>query len=194
MLIALLATFAFAAVWLVALRPGPEAGEPAPNVATAPGTGGLGRSVDKATGAVQNGPGVTAAGAPSTTQPPAAPATKPAKPAKAAAARDRSHVVLRDLARGRVVAMLFWDGRSSDDRAVRAAMREVDRRGGRVAVHVARITQVGAYPSVTRGVQISSSPTVLVIDRARRGSTLTGLTDAREIDQRVGDALASGRR
>jgi hypothetical protein len=88
------------------------------------------------------------------------------------------------------VVLLFWNSRAADDRAVRDAVAGLDRRGGKVAVHIAPVGAVGSYEAITRGVMIAQSPTTLVIGRAGETRAIVGLSERHEIAQAVGDALA----
>jgi hypothetical protein len=200
MLIALAATIVLAAVWLVALRPkAPEVADTpaAPVTAVAPATAAA-AAADAANAkldGVADGGG-TAAATPVT---PAAtganavaePVTKGAADIKAANTREAA--VVRDIRRGKVVVLLFWNAKGADDVATRGAVRELSRHGGKVAVHVIPISRVGQYESITQGVTVNQSPTTLVIDKQRRSRAIVGLTERGELTQAVNDALA-GRR
>jgi len=94
------------------------------------------------------------------------------------------------LGAGKVVVLLFYNRSSSDDRAVRAELAGLARRRGRVLVGEAPLREVSRFPSVTQGVQILQSPTVVVIDRRRQAELLVGYTDRFELDQLVVSALA----
>ncbi len=201
MLIALAATIALAAFWLVALRPKPAdvAGTPAaPVTAIAPARDASAAS-DAANAKVQDATGGDQATTPAATKPakPATPATA-ATPAKAAApaikpaikaATEREVPVVRDIRRGKVVVMLFWSATGADDIATRGVVRDLSRHHGKVAVYVIPLSRVGEYESITKGVTISQSPTTLVIDRNRRVRSIVGLTELGELTQAVDDAL-----
>jgi pyruvate/2-oxoglutarate dehydrogenase complex dihydrolipoamide acyltransferase (E2) component len=206
MRIALAATLAFVALWLVALRPKPvEDVAPAPVPAAEPNSTSLTERPAQAAEAVGNANaasagheaaanGAPASAAPATQAPaPAAAADKApaAKPAKTSSARtDRgADAVLRDLDAGRTVVLLFWDRRAPDDRSARHAVARVDRRGGKVGVHVAPIRDLGRYGRITQSVPVTQSPTVLVIGRDKKAETITGLTVAEEIDDKVRTVL-----
>jgi hypothetical protein len=128
----------------------------------------------------------TAAGAPARRTSPARPAPPRRRP------RDGASPAAVDdaLAHGRVVALLFWNPRGSDDQLVRGELRRVSTHHGRALIAAASIRSVSGYGAVTRGVQVLQSPTVLIVDRARRARVLTGYTDAAEIGQAVSQALA----
>ena len=207
MRIALVATLAFCAIWFVALRPKPVPSAPA----AAPPTAGAESAPGQAAATAQEAVGASqqsaeaheaAAGtAPVDTGTPASPATatqqQTGKPASAVdveqAARDdvpeEALTVLRDVSRGKVAVLLFWDRELSDDRAVHSAVKGLSRRGGKVAVHVAPIAKLARYEAITRGVPVVTSPTVLIIDRAGRARSVGGLSVPRELEELVGKAL-----
>ena len=197
LLILMACTFALMAFWVLAMRPKPVAVKNTPLAATqeiskaksAAATSDAANA--KATGATAEG----GAAAPAAT-PPATPATsgaaaKPAaKRAAAATGAGRDAAVVRDIKRGKVVVLLFWNPQGADDIAARGALRDLDRRGGKVVVRVVPISRVAQYESITSGVKIAQSPTTLVIGRKRQTRVIVGLTEPREISQAVGDALA----
>jgi hypothetical protein len=211
MRIALAATVVFAAFWLIALRPKPAADVapvPAP-VAAEPKTTSLterpaqaaeaAAKADATTAAREAAANGTAAAKPAAQA--AAPATSAATPAKGDTARAKAGktsssrairgaaAVLRDLDAGRTVVLLFWDRRATDDRTARRAVAKVDRRGGKVRVHVAGIKELGRYGKITQSVPVAESPTVLVIGRDKKAEAITGLTVAAEIDDKVRGVL-----
>jgi hypothetical protein len=200
MLIALAATILLAAVWLAALRPKAPAVADTPAaavtaVAPAKAAAAAADAANAKLAGVADGPS-TAAVTPATAAATPATAAKPAAKAAAdakAAANGREAAVVRDIRRGKVVVLLFWNAKGADDIAARDAVRGLRRHGGRVAVHVVPISRVGEYESITPGVTVSQSPTTLVIDRQRRSRAIVGLTERGELSQAVGDALA-GRR
>ncbi len=101
-------------------------------------------------------------------------------------------MVLRDVARGRVAVVLFFAPGGTDDRAVRRAVAAVDRHDGRVVVRAAPISRVASYEAISRGVEITQAPTVLVIGEGNRARRLVGYTDTRGIDQLVSDVGGRG--
>src|SRR5947209_3182207 len=74
-------------------------------------------------------------------------------------------MVRRALGRGHAVALLFYSPLSSDDRAVRAELSQVNRRGGRVAVYGVALNGLARFKDVLRGIQVVQSPTVVVMAR-----------------------------
>jgi hypothetical protein len=199
LLIALGATAVLAVLWLVALKPKPVpvgATPLAPTQAVAPAKQAANASdaanakLQAATGATTPAPAAGAATPAATAATPRATSAARAGAGKVALRGRRDASVLRDIRRGRVVVMLFWNPRGADDIATRGAIRDLDRHHGKVAVHVVPISRVGEYPSITQGVTISQAPTTLVIDRRRRTRVIAGLSEPRELAQAVGDALA----
>jgi hypothetical protein len=182
MRIALAASLVFAALWFVALRPKPVADVDGP-LPTAE------RSAATPSAAEAAKESVSKASAARSTESRAAPAepnaAEPATPAKGPKA------VVADVKAGRTVVLLFWDPKvsSSDDRAVRRAVSDVDRHGGAVKVHVAELDDLKGYEPITQSAPILQSPTVLVIDRKARAHAIGGLTVTREIDALVDSAL-----
>lgn len=203
--IALVAVLAIAALWFVALRPKPveEAAAPPATAQPAAPASGLAGAVDKANGAaaasdaanarLQQATGEqTAQGAQGADGAAAAkPAATPSKAATATGRRDLAAPLVRSLRNGRAVVLLFA-AKGADDRAAKAAVRAVDRRDGRVRVEVASIADVARYEAITTGVQVTQAPTTLVIGPDRQATVITGYTDAAEVSQAVGDALAGG--
>ena len=167
-----------------AARDGAEAastGEPA----TGSGTATPSSSSSASTGSATTGASGTTAKAARLAAARRAAAPKPtASPAR----------VQRAIAGGQVVAMLFWDRRTAVDRAVRIAIGKAGRRGRGVFVAAAPIGMVSKYASITRGVQVLQAPTIVVVDRRKHATLLTGFVDRGEIAQAVADARAASRR
>jgi hypothetical protein len=205
----LVGTVLFFALWLVALKPGSP---------TSPGgSQGLGQyqsAITKAHAAVNLANATSAAHGgtvtPSATTTPAAaakptaaakPATvvKPAtqtsgRPAARAAApvtsASRLHMVRDALGSGKVLALLFYNAAAADDRAVKSELAAVPGHGKRVVKLAIPVSELARYTVVTNQVQVSVSPTMVIIDHRHKAVTLTGFVDRFEIAQRVADALA----
>jgi hypothetical protein len=196
----------FLAAWMTVLKPKsdtstPPAPTPAGNVNTgAPAQTGFGKAVEAAKGAAAAtdahtgkvfGDSDTATGT--------ATATGKAKAGAAGAtvaAADLKGVpsgVVKAIKKHDVVVLGFVTGQASDDRAVRTALKKVDRWNGRVWVKSVPLGQIARYGRVARGVDVEQSPTVVVIDHKLAATPLVGYVDGRTIDQAVVDALrASG--
>jgi hypothetical protein len=89
----------------------------------------------------------------------------------------------------KVLVLLFWNEKSSDDRAVHEAVSEIGTRDGRVFVKTAPLKRISKYGRITRGASVEQSPTVVVADRDLRAETLVGYVDRITINQAVTDAL-----
>ena len=179
MRIALAAVLAFAGMWFIVLRPKPvDVSEPLP-VVEAPAK-----------------PAAKAAKATPAASKPEAKAAATAKPkAKTKVAAKPKPVVtgekavLADLDAGRAVVLLFWDGKTTDDRYVRRAVSDVDRKGGKVRVHVAKLSQLAQYETITKAVPVTASPTVLVIGRDKKATAIRGLTVTAAVNDVAARAL-----
>lgn len=198
--ILLAACLVMVAAWFAFLRPGaePAATTPAAGAPAAPTTA-YGKAVAGAQAA-------SAAAAPATSAAEQANAEAAVSPATAAAAKASGAVtapkakapaseelglpsaIAKAVAEKKVLVMLFWNENAIDDRAVRRELRGIDRHKGKVKVHVASIEDVARYASITRGVNLEQSPTV-VVSKGSTADALVGYVDAGTIDQAVSDLL-----
>ncbi|MEA2282146.1 MAG: hypothetical protein QOK21_2753 [Solirubrobacteraceae bacterium] len=207
---------AFVALYMVALRPksaatpAPAPAAPAGNVNTgAPAQTGFGKAVESAKSAAaatdaasaKSDAASAAAGTDSTGTRTAAGSaahtangsTTPPATAGSAKATGLPLPVLKAVAHHKVLALLFWNPQSPDDRLVHAALKKVDRFDGAVFVHAAPISNVSRYARITRGADVEQAPTLVIVDRKLRSTNLVGYVDALAVNQAVVDALrASG--
>jgi hypothetical protein len=203
--IVLVASVAVLAVYMLFLRPKAEVvppAAPAPNVQTgAPAVSQPGKIAQAAQGAVkatngqlqseQSVDGVDAGEAAAGT----AAGTKSAATGGSAAAANGVDLkglpkpVARAIRKHKTLVLLFWNGKSADDKAVHAALKKVDRWDGRVYVGTAPIKQIAKYGRIARGVDVEQSPTVVVADSELHAETLVGYVDTLTIDQAVVDAF-----
>ena len=105
---------------------------------------------------------------------------------------DPSRPLLASVDAGKVVVLLFWNKKASDDRATRQGLRSVNLHHGKVVASAVPIDDVGRYEAITRGVQVLESPTVLVIGAGGKARAITGYAQAKEIDQTVSDIGGKG--
>jgi hypothetical protein len=203
--IVLVLAVAVMGAYMLFLRPKNEVvppAEPAPNVQTgAPAVSKPGKIAQAAQGAVNaaNGQlesqesvdGVDAGEAATGTQSTTKGTTQATKAAATPAVDTRGlpKPVARAIRHHKAVVLLFWNGKSADDKAVHAALKKVDRWDGRVYVASAPIKQISKYGRIARGVDVEQSPTVVVADPKLRADTLVGYVDAKTIDQAVVDAF-----
>lgn len=97
------------------------------------------------------------------------------------------HAVEAELAKGDVVVLLFWNPNGVEDVAAHQAVQQV-KTVNHVAVQEAAASQVASYGSVTRGVQVYTTPTILVINKAGKALVLTGVQDRFSLQQAIEEA------
>ena len=107
-----------------------------------------------------------------------------------AAAREtsvaRQHAVEAQLAKGRTVVILFWDPKGADDESVHSAVRSLrSQHSLNIDIQEASASQVASFGTITRGVQVYGTPTLLIVDKKGQVKTLTGLQDAYAIAQAI---------
>jgi len=192
----LVAVVAFAALWMVVLKPNSSSGSSSPS------------------------PSAAAAAAPAPVvhpQPPthrSAPAVRPravrepaavARPRPVGLARPRSTVpahsgatpggrvgaVQRALLGGKVLALLFYNPGAADDQAVKQELAGIPGHGGRVFSLAIPLNELFAYAQITSQVPVNYSPTLVIVDRARQAHEIVGFADSFEIAQRIQDALSA---
>jgi hypothetical protein len=207
--ILLVLTVAVLGVYMLFLRPKTEVAPPAapaPNTQTgAPAVSQPGKIAEAAQGAVKAADGQlqsqesvdgvdsgeSAAGTATT------PGTANAKSGAAAAAaagvdlKGLPKPVARAIRHHKTLVLLFWNGKSADDKAVHQALKKVDHWNGRVFVDTAPIKQIARYGRIARGVDVEQSPTVVVADTDLHAETLVGYVDALTINQAVVDAFTN---
>ena len=208
----LLGTVAFFAVWMVALKPSSSSSGGSPS-----GVGQYQSAINKAHQAVTTSNQANARlGAPTATTPAptakvsttpaakAAPATSaktspaakaaahksPANASTTASAASEVQTVQNAVRAGKVVAVLFYNGAAADDRAMKSELASIPTHKGEVVRLAVPVSQLTQFSMITQ-IPVDSSPTLVVIDRARQATTLFGFADGVEIAQRIDDALAS---
>jgi subtilisin family serine protease len=194
------------AVWVVALRPKPVDVKDTPlapttQISKAKGAAAASAAANAKVQAATGGTATPQAAAPKAAAPKAAapkaaapkaaaPKAAPAKTSKVSLAKVRDAALVRDLKRGKVAVLLFWNPEAADDIAARGALRDLDLRDGKVVVRVISIDDVAQYESITSGVKIAGSPTTVIIGKNGHTRVIMGLTEPREVAQAVSDAVA----
>jgi hypothetical protein len=203
--IVLVAAVAFIAAWVLFLRPKTEEIPPPAPAATAPAKQ-QGNTAQSAAGqAVQAAVNAkaTAESAAKARAGEAAPATAPkttaAQPAAKTAAEklDVDPAALESLPQGvrkalearQIVVLGFFNREALDDRATKKQLQKVHRFHGRVSVHAVDIKSVQRYQVIARGVDVSQSPSIVVIDRDLKAQLLTGYVDHVAVEQAIVDAM-----
>jgi hypothetical protein len=97
--------------------------------------------------------------------------------------------VEKQLKQGKVVLVLFWNPKGSDDVSVHKELGAVEKNlGKKIAVHYALADQVGSFGSITKAIQVNQTPTILMVNSKGLTTTLTGFTDAFAIEQTIKEA------
>jgi hypothetical protein len=188
---------------------------------SAPGVAGLTRAIDKARGAVSiseknarqlqeksaqaSSPTTTsqttAAAAPAQAAAPAktAPAATPTAPktpaAPSAASRvnspSRERAVEAQLAKGDIALILFWNPKGADDVVVHRAVHQLNAKSLHIAINEAPASDIAAFGTITRGIQVYGTPTLLIVNKKGQTITLTGSEDSFAIAQAISEARHS---
>ena len=183
----LVATVAFFAVWTVALKPSSSSGPVSSSSHSAPAA-----SQPKPAAATASHASAAAsatATASSASAAKAKPVTKPAVK-HTVSAQQRQSVIETGLSQHKVVAVLFFNPAAADDQAVKHELAAIPARGGKVVKLAVPLSEITRYPVITNQVQVTESPTLVLIDGNRKADMLTGYLDQFELAQRVSDALS----
>jgi hypothetical protein len=92
--------------------------------------------------------------------------------------------VEKALTQGKIAVILFWNPHGAEDSAVH---QQAAKLGSGVAVFYAGAGMVGQFGTITRGVQIDETPTLLIVNKKGLAKTLTGFVDAYAIQQAIGE-------
>jgi hypothetical protein len=91
-----------------------------------------------------------------------------------------------ELKHGKVAALLFWNPSGTVDKTVRRELQATARKlHGKLAISIARSSEVGSFGTFTRTVQVYGTPTILLINPAGKTASVTGLTDVFSLEQAV---------
>jgi hypothetical protein len=97
--------------------------------------------------------------------------------------------VRRALDAHKVLVLFFWNPRGTDDRSVKSAVNGLSRHGGKVAVFSDRPKNLARYTKVTSGIDVTQTPTLVVVNRQGEARKATGYLDPESVRQYVVDAL-----
>lgn len=200
----LIAAIAFFAAWMVVLKPHSSSGgaaQPAAGAYNSPVSGPKSQAAGKPTKKAASGTTTKAKPAHASAVSRAAAAREAkaqaarrhavaAVKAKQAAAQRRAVAVDSALAHNKVLAVLFYNPAAADDLADRHTLAAIPGDHGRVFKLAVPIDEISRYDAITNQVPVTSSPTLVVIDRRHQAQTLTGFADQLEFDQLVAAALS----
>jgi hypothetical protein len=116
-------------------------------------------------------------------------------PAPAASSRSVSHKtalprpVRRALDANKVVVLLLWNPKGTDDKAVKSAVDSLPRRGGDVRVFSDTSRHAARYVRITSATDVSQTPTLVVVNRRGKARVATGYLDGQSVEQYVVDAF-----
>jgi hypothetical protein len=209
--IVIVAAVAFLAAWMLVLRPKTETVPPPAPAATAPAKqpgntaqSAAGQAVQAAVNAKATAESAAKARAGESAAPAtsasSAPATANAPQPNVSAAAHKLGVdpeALATLPQGvrkaiearQIVVLGFFNKEALDDRATKKQLEKVHRFHGRVSVHAVPIDSVQKYQAITRGVDVSQSPSIVVIDRDLKAQLLTGYVDHVAVEQAIVDGM-----
>jgi hypothetical protein len=186
----LVATIAFFAVWTVALKPssssGPASSSSSPAPAASQPKAAAPAHADASHASASH---VAAAHASATSASAAKPAAKPVVK-HTVSPRQRQSLIENGLNHHKVLAILFFNPAAADDQAVKHELDEIPAQGGKVVKLAVPLSELTRYPVITNQVQVTESPTLVLIDGQRKADLLTGYLDQLELSQRVSDAVA----
>jgi hypothetical protein len=130
--------------------------------------------------------------APTQTPAPAQSSPNPATPSKNSqtipSGKGLPARVGRALNAHKVVVILFWNRRGVDDRSVKASVDSLHRTK-RVAVFSDGVKHLSRYTRITAAATISTTPSLVVVNRKGQAEVITGYLDRQTIGQYVQNAL-----
>lgn len=93
------------------------------------------------------------------------------------------------LAKGKMVAILFWSPSGAVDQVVHRELLAVTHAlGGGLVLEQAGPGQVGEFGTFTHAVPVYGTPTILLVNRHAQTTELTGLTDSFSLQQAIAEA------
>ncbi|HXN39841.1 MAG TPA: hypothetical protein VN892_17540 [Solirubrobacteraceae bacterium] len=181
---------------------------------TAPATHASTRAAPSSSAAASIAKPAQHSAAKSTTSTPAPSRSKTAQaPSNLSQVPARQAQVEHALKEGKIAVILFWNPKGADDVADQAELRLLEavhrlipglarrvpavraelKHSGlelekKFAAFEARADQVTSFGTITRGVQVYETPTLLVVNPNGQVTTITGLTDAFAIEQAIDEA------
>jgi cytoskeletal protein RodZ len=124
----------------------------------------------------------------------------------------RQVLVERAVNEGKVAVIFFWNKRGADDVAVNAELKLLETVHHLIKPHAntpkvrrelraygleldkpftafqARANEVTSFGTITHGVQVYGTPTIMIVNKKGQVRTITGLTDAYAIEQTIDEA------
>jgi hypothetical protein len=99
------------------------------------------------------------------------------------------NVVVAALREHKVLAILFYNPAGPDDRAVKHELNSVPSYRGRVVKLAVPVSELSRYTAITTQVEISTTPTLVIVDRNLQATMISGFASQFEIATRVATAV-----
>jgi hypothetical protein len=119
---------------------------------------------------------------------PEKPATPSKKPEPVTSGKGLPVPVQRALNARKVVVILFWNRRAVDDRSVKASVDSLPRHRN-VAVFADGVKHLSHYTRITAAATISTTPSLVVVNRKGQAEVVPGYLDRQTIGQYIQNAL-----
>jgi hypothetical protein len=139
--------------------------------------------------------GEESASTPAPSQPATAPASKPEAPPSnapqdksAAGSQGLPSRVAKALDAKKTVVVLFWNKSGVDDRSVKKSVDRLSRRGGKVAKFTDTVKHLSRYTRITSAASVTTTPSLVVVNRRGQAEVLAGYNDYQTINQFVSNA------
>ena len=115
--------------------------------------------------------------------------TAPTAGPEATKSRTLPKPVKTALDKNKVVALLIWNPRGSEDKDVKDSVDGLSRHGGKVAVFTDKPENIARYTSITGVTQVAQTPALIVVNKDKVARKATGYLDDVTVEQYVVDAL-----
>jgi hypothetical protein len=115
-------------------------------------------------------------------------ATTPQAARKVSGVPAGQRAVEAQLAHGKIAVVLLWNRAGVEDAVVRSELKRLARGDHQIAINVALAGQAATFGTITRGVQVYGTPTLLIIDKQGKTIVLSGLQDTFSIRQAIQEA------
>jgi hypothetical protein len=96
--------------------------------------------------------------------------------------------VQRALDAHKVVVILFWNRKGVDDRSVKSSLDSLPKRK-KVAVFADGVKHLSKYTRITAAANISTTPSLVVVNRKGQAEVIAGYLDRQTISQYIQNAL-----
>jgi hypothetical protein len=95
--------------------------------------------------------------------------------------------VKRALDAHKVVAILFWNRHAIDDRSVKGSLDSLPH-SNRVVKFSDRIKNISRYTRITAAANVSTTPSVVIVNRKGQAEVVSGYVDRETLDQYIRNA------